>query len=515
VSDPILIGIDAGTSRVRALAFGLDGRPLGEASRPTPYRRPGPGLAELDADHLFEATLAALAELARGLEHPERVAGLAVASVGEAGVLLDARDRPLAPMLAWYDPRPAALREELLAHLSAERLARIAGLTPDPILGVFKLAWHARHTPEAFRMARRWLHVADWLAFRLGGASATDPSLASRTGLFDLARGDWSAELLEAAQVPEGLLAEVLPSGTRIGTLAPEIAAAAGLPDACAIGVAGHDHVMGMLASGVVEPGTVLDSMGTAEGLALPLETPVLDGRLARSGFNQGLARLERPIPYVLTGLATSAAAIDWARALVGPGTPHAALIEAARTVPPGCRGLLFVPHLRFVSPPSTEPDGRGLLLGLSTDSDAATVYRAVLEGVALDWQHMLERLCALLGRPPPERCLAIGGSTRNELLLAIKARLFGRPVEVAETVEAVALGAALLGGLAAGVFTSFAEAQSRLAPGRRRVEPEPSWSAAAARRRLEDYAALLELVTPLQRLLRSVRGDCPGEKTN
>lgn len=128
-----------------------------------------------------------LGELTSRLDDPRRVRGLAVASVGEAGVLLDAQDRPLAPVLAWYDPRPAALREAVLARVPAARLAAVAGLAPEPIFTTFKLAWHADRQPEAWARARRWLHLADWIAFRLGGAPATDASLASRTALFDLA----------------------------------------------------------------------------------------------------------------------------------------------------------------------------------------------------------------------------------------------------------------------------------------------------------------------------------------
>jgi len=505
-TEPLLVGIDAGTSRVRALAFTPAGRVLAEASRPTPWYAPAPGLAELDAEELVAATVAALAELAGGLDRPDRVAGLAVASVGEAGVLLDDRDRPLAPMLAWYDPRPTALREEVVARLSADRLARIAGVTPDPILGVLKLAWHARHTPEAFAAAHHWLHVADWLAFRLGGARATDSSLASRTGLFDLAHGCWSAELLEAAGIRPGLLPEILPSGTWIGELAPDVAAATGLPTSCAIGVAGYDHAIGMLAAGVVEPTTVLDSMGTAEGLALPLEAPILDGRLAAVGFNQGLVRVDRPIPYVLTGLATSAAAIDWCHGLVASELAREVLVEAARGVPPGARGLLFLPHLRFASPPGDDPGGHGTLLGITPECDAACLFRAVLEGVALDWQHMLERLCELLGRAPPECCRAIGGSTRNRLLLEIKAALFGRPIAVAEMPEAVALGAALMGGIAAGLWPGLEAAHDGLELAFEDVPPLAGWPPAEARALLATYGEVCAGIRALHRRLAAAR---------
>lgn len=507
---PVLIGVDAGTSRVRALAFATDGGVLAETGRPTPWREPAPGQAELDAPALLELVVELLRGLAGQLDEPRAVQGIAVSSVGEAGVLLDGRDRPLAPVLAWYDPRPAALREAVLARVPAERLARIAGLAPEPIFGLFKLAWHAARTPEAWAAARRWLHLADWIAFGLGGAPATDPSLASRTALLDLAELGWSEEIAGAAGVPGGLLPEILASGTRIGGLAPEIAAATGLPAGCAIGVGGHDHVMGMLAAGVVEPDLVLDSMGTAEALTLPLEAPRLDGGLAGEGFNQGTARVAgRAIPYVLTGLMTSAACVEWCRELVGAGRGREALEAAARAVPPGGGGLLFLPHLRYGSPPFPDPLGRGAFLGLGAATGAAELFRAVLEGVALDWQHMLELLCARLGRPPPSRLVAIGGSTRNRLLLEIKASLLGRPIRVAEMAEGSALGAALMGGIAAGLWPGLEAARAGLAPRFAEVEPDPDWPVPARRALLEAYGAVYAATRPLHRRLAAASGGC------
>ncbi|MCS6878806.1 MAG: FGGY family carbohydrate kinase [Geminicoccaceae bacterium] len=507
-AEPVLVGIDAGTSRIRALAFAPDGRLLAGAAGPTPYRRPAPELAELDAEELFATTVATLGALARRLEEPRRVIGLAVASVGEAGVLLDAEDRPLAPILAWFDPRPAALRADLLDRVSPERFARIAGVTADPILGALKLAWYARSAPEAFARARKWLHLADWLAFRLGGAPATDASLASRTGLLDLRAGRWSEELAARADVPIDLLPEILPTGTRIGALSPEIAASTGLPASAAIAVGGYDHALGLLAVGGDEPGVVVDSMGTAEGLALPLPEPVLDGRLAASGFSQVLIRVDRPRACVLTGLATSGAAIDWACALFARGTSRKTLVAAARAVPPECGGVFFVPHLRFPSPPATEAEARGMFFGLSPDSDAATLFRAVLEGLALDWQRMLVRLCDLLERPLPERMLAIGGGTRIGLLLEIKASLAGRPLAAAAMPEATALGAALAAGIGAGLFSDLVRARAGLRLSFRTIRPDPAWPPERARRHLARYGELVCALAPLQRRAAAWRAE-------
>ena len=267
--EPLLLGIDAGTSRVRALVFALDGSVVAAASRPTPVRHLAPGTAEHDPEALWQAVLAVVTEAAAGSGAAARIRGLAVASVGEAGVLLDRDDRPLAPIIAWFDNRTAGDVAQLVERLGFERLHRITGLCPDPTHTAAKLLWLKRALPEAWQRACRWAMVSDWLAMRLGAERATDPSLASRTLLLDLERRAWSEELLDRLGLPAGFMPTIRPSGTHIGTVAPAIAAATDLPRDCAIGIGGHDHVCGLLAVGADRPGVLLDSIGTAEALTL------------------------------------------------------------------------------------------------------------------------------------------------------------------------------------------------------------------------------------------------------
>ncbi|MEZ5847944.1 MAG: FGGY family carbohydrate kinase [Geminicoccaceae bacterium] len=470
---PLVGGIDAGTSRIRAILFEADGTLVAADERPTPVDVLGEGSAEHDMEAIADAALAALDGALARIDDRKRLRSLAVASCGEAGTLVDAAGRPLTRVIAWYDTRTAKDLADFTGHFGFERLQAITGLCPDPTFTLLKLLWLRRNEPAVFARATRWLHVADYLAFTLSGEMATDTSLASRTMAIDLARGCWSREILDAARIPFDLMPRLLPMGTRLGTLRQDVASALGLDPACTIATGGHDHIAGAVAIGGDRAGTLVDSMGTAEALNLSRPSPVGDPEAGRLGYNQGLLHIETKTWYMFSGLPTSGGAIEWFRRGVAGGESHASLIEAASGVPAGSHGVGFFPHLRLGSPPFPDPVARGGFFGLGADIERPVLYRAVLEGVALDTAQILRRMVEFDGGARIDRILAIGGSTRNDLLMRIKAALFGRAIDIAVMPEAVSLGAAILGGLAAGIWGSLAEAQEACRPELRRIEPD------------------------------------------
>ncbi|HEX9370562.1 MAG TPA: FGGY family carbohydrate kinase, partial [Roseiflexaceae bacterium] len=290
--DTLLLGVDVGTTNCKAQVFDTAGRPCASGRAPTLTRQPRPGRAEYDPEELWQ-TVVAVVRQALGQVDPARVRGVAVASMAEGGLLLDAAGRPLHPIIAWYDSRSDPQYRWWLDHVGADTFFPIAGNRPNPIFGVFKLMWLRDQAPQIYAAAARWLHVADYVAFRLCGAQATDYSLATRTMLLDLPHRRWSGELIAAAGLRADLLPEVVPAGTRIGVVTVAAAEATGLPPGIAVGNGGHDHPCGALAAGAREEGIGLDSMGTAEPAFLPLDALRLDPQLAasRSSFGAHVAR--------------------------------------------------------------------------------------------------------------------------------------------------------------------------------------------------------------------------------
>lgn len=470
VAEPCLIGIDCGTQSIRAIGFDQAGRKLAGAARPTPVDSSGSG-GEYDPEAVFAAALSALREVG-GVLAGRPVAGIAVASIGESCVLIDETGRPVARSIAWFDRRTQAPAEALARQVGRERIFAITGHSIEPTMTLFKLRWMREHWPDAVRRARRILMMADWIAFRLGGEAATDHTLASRTQYFAIHERQWSEELIGLVGIGPDLLPPLKASGTALGRVSAELLAETGLAGEPVVGVGGHDHVVGSLAAGVTAPGALLDSLGTAEALYLATAAPLSDPAVLKRGYIQGAIATHREMSFVGAGIFPSGGALEWCRHLVGNPAQETIIAEAG-AVPPGSRGAVFLPHLGNGPPPEPDPDSRGAFVGLSTAVDRGALYRAVLEGLAMQARIMVEGMNRLAGATPVSAIRVIGGGSRNALLLRIKANVFARPLVVIDEPEATALGAALLGGVAAGVYRDLDEALAKLDRPEHVVEPD------------------------------------------
>ncbi|MCC9074602.1 hypothetical protein FKZ61_000545 [Litorilinea aerophila] len=507
-STPLLVGLDVGTTNIKAIAFDPAGQAVAQATVPTPtHYHPEPsrqGWAYYHPEELWETTARALRQVTAGLTEPGRVVGVAVASVGETGIPLDRAGRPTGEAIAWFDRRTTEQAAWLDAQIGWERLFAISGLALQPIFGLCKVLWLRQHEPEAWARTARWLNVADYIAYRLSGQMATDFSLASRTLALDLHRLRWATELLAELGLPPDLFAPLTASGTPLGPVLPEVAAATGLPSHAQVAVGGHDHVCGALALGVTDPGTVLNSLGTAEAVFLPVTRPLTDPAFGQQGYSQG-THVDGRHYYALGGLYTSGASVEWFREAIADGAPYATLIQEAADVPPGSLGVCFLPHLRLANPPHLDPRSRGAFIGLSTEARRGVLFRALLEGLSLEMRSTLE---PLLGHAQAtlQRVMATGGGTRNELWIRIKAGVLDRPVHVVSVAESTALGAAVLAGMGAGVYADVADALARLALTATPVHPVPEEARLYSRIYREVYSHVYETLRPLHHALDTIR---------
>jgi len=492
---PALIGVDVGTSSVRAIAFDERGRRLAAAARPTPTRVVATG-GEFDPDAIFSTVVAALVEVGKELAG-RPVAGIAVASVGESCVLIDESGRSVAPSIVWHDRRTGAEARLIEAKIGRERVFEIIGHAVEPIYTLTKLLWMREHWREAFASAWRVLMMADWIAFRLSGEAATDPTLASRTLYFDIRKHRWSEEMLALAGRSTDFPAPVAPSGTALGPAKRELLAETGLAGAPVVAVGGHDHIVGALATGLNEPGSVINSIGTAEALLLATENPLDDPELLRRGYVQGAIETDRRLTYIAGALLSAGGAFEWLRSIAG-GQPQDALIAEAEKISVGSGGVIFLPHLANGAPPEPDVHGRGAFLGLTQTTSAAHLYRAVLEGVALQSRLMLDGMTGLGGVGGFKEVRMIGGASRNRLFLEVKANVLGRSLRVVEEAEATTLGAALLAGIAAGVFSSFDAAWRGVERREYLVEPRAEAVGRYEQLRTSVFAKIPERLRPI-----------------
>jgi xylulokinase len=220
----------------------------------------------------------------------------------------------------------------------------------------------------------------------------------------------------------------------------------------------------------------MLNSLGTAEAVFLPTEQPLTDPTAGRQGYTQG-AHVVGSGYYAFGSSYTSGASTEWLRELLGATddpVAYEALIAGADRIPAGSQGVLFLPHLRLANPPHDDPRSRGALIGLTMDAGRDVITRAIFEGLALESRNTFEPLLAYPEVTAPQSVVAIGGGTRNPLLMRVKASVTNLIHHIIEAQEATALGAALLGGLGAGIYETVDDAVEAMRYGQQEISPDP-----------------------------------------
>jgi sugar (pentulose or hexulose) kinase len=433
----LLLGIDVGTSACKAVIVDSAGQERAHGQSTTPWRRVPTG-AEADPNELFGAAVAAARAALAGAPDG-RVLAVGVTSMAEAGALLDGGGCPLAPVIAWHDARGDEEALRLADDLGADRFSESTGLPVSPLCSLAKLRWLGEHQP-ATHSATRWLSVAEWVVRRLGGRDVAELSLASRTGLLDLSARAPFTDALAWAGLPEDLLGELVSAGTPAGT-----AHALELPECegAVLTVAGHDHLVAGVGVGVVAPGDVLDSCGTAEALVRVVAPPLNGDEVRRSvggGVTVGWHLAEGR--QALLGSLWSGLALQEVLAELG-------VDETAR---PALSAQALAPDQG--APPRLELELHSLdrrPLELPVGVDRRLIWRAAIDAVGAEVEAVLAHIETVAG--PRRKVVVVGGWARDEAVLASKANLGA--VEAPPVIEAGARGAALLGGVAAGVFES------------------------------------------------------------
>lgn len=453
----LLIGIDIGTTNLKAVALRASGQVEAIARRAMVIERPFAGAAEFNLDVLDRDIVAVLKELVEGLSSKgiaaEEIAGIGIASIGESFVGLDADGRRVTPCPTWYDRRTDNLRAQW--GLSPKAWFDITGMVDDDIYTGYRLSWWRQNQPELYKRARTWVMVADYAVLRLCGRTVAHPSLAARSGLADRRSGRWSAELLHALGISESSFAEIRPASTVAGGLSARVARATGIPQGVPIVNAGHDHPCAGLGCGLVNPGRIIDSMGTAESI-ITVVTSAMTFEQVDFGAYDCYPHAIRG-RYLLSGHTPSSGAfLDWLVGLLsGPGeSEHAveALWRAAVAAPPGSRGLRVAPFLAGTGSPWNRRDQHADISNLGYGADAGSILRAAVEALAAWLALNLDRFEKITGLKTREVTLT-GGGARNNLANLIKAAMIHRPLVMPSVEEAAGVGAGLVAGVAIGAI--------------------------------------------------------------
>ncbi|MGC9396425.1 MAG: xylulokinase [Anaerolineae bacterium] len=449
-----LMGIDIGTSSTKTVIVSLDGKLLGIAAQEYAVETPHPGWAEQNPETWVSA---ALDTVRRALVAADIAAGQ-VRAIGLSGqmhgtVCLDAHGRALRPAIIWADQRSAAQVAEVEARIGRERLV---AWTANPLATGFMLAtwlWLREHEPDVATATAHLLLPKDYVRYRLTGEIGAEPSDASSTSLFDTANRRWSAPLLDALSLDARVLPPVAASAAIAGGLLPEIAVATGLRPGTPVIYGGSDQAMQAVGHGVVAPGVLSSTIGTGGQLFAPIARPAYDPQARLHCF----CHVMPEVWHLESAMLAAGLSLKWLRDNVMMGLTYQEIADAAATVPPGAEGLFFLPYLAGERTPYMDPRARGSFVGLTLRHGCAHMARAVMEGVVFGMRQGLALMLDL--GVTPERILASGGATQHPLWLHLQADMFNRPLYQTRTVEASAVGAALLAGVGVGVYADVADA--------------------------------------------------------
>jgi sugar (pentulose or hexulose) kinase len=429
----ILIGVDIGTSRLKAVATDLNLKVLSEYAEPTPWKHEK-NFSEIDMLLLAKTVIAVAAKAAE-------IAGGIVRAIGftgfsETGVLMDATGKPLSPGLAWHDPR--GITEPIIKELGDFEFRARAGALLNEIVTISKTLWLNENYPES-RKAKYFLSAPEWVAYCLGAEPVNELSLVSRTGFFDVeARKPWD-EAIALVGGGKDFLARLVVAGEPVGVVnndAPEVLRGA------VITIAGHDHFTAAYYCGAINEGSLFDSMGTAEALLRTFKAPLTRDAIADlAAANVGLSCSVIADHYTLLGALPTGLTLERACSLVGVSTrdEKIALGKAALAVDPSASAMRVVNDYHGLS-----------VTNLDDAVSPAALFRATVEHLVDDSADMISLIEKYTGKA--QNVVIAGGWIKNPVIAYAKEKQFGS-YRVSNATEAGATGAAEFAGIAAGAF--------------------------------------------------------------
>jgi xylulokinase len=470
-----VLGIDVGTGGTRALIIGADGKILASATEEhEPFASPQIGWAEQrPEDWWHAAAVATRKSIAAAKLRPEQIACVGFSGQMHGAVMLDQHGEVVRPALIWCDVRTEPQCRKLTERIGADRLIQLTCNPALPNFTLTKFLWVREHEPQNWARVRSVMLPKDYVRFRLTGERAIDMADASGTLMLNVARRQWSDEVLQAAQIDKSLLPSLYESPDVCGKINAAGAEATGLAVGTPVVAGAGDQAAGATGMGIVKPGAVSATIGTSGVVFAATDRPALDPRGRLHTFCHAV-----PGRWHVMGVTQSAGlSLRWFRDRLGnitprPGTdPYDQLTAEAAGTPAGADGLLWAPYLMGERTPHLDPNARAVLAGLTASHTRGHVVRAILEGVAFSLKDTFT-IFDEMGVPVSNIRLG-GGGARSPLWRQIQADVYSHEVEIVEAEEGAAYGAAILAGVGAKLWPSVDAACDQIVRIAKRIPPK------------------------------------------
>ncbi|MDP7975393.1 MAG: xylulokinase [TACK group archaeon] len=503
---PLYLGVDVGTSSVKALLVSSDGQVVGRASSGYGLIIPRIGWTEQRPEDWWQAVRQAIRQLLAAGFDPSDVEGIGLTGQMHDLVLLDSGGDVVRPAILWNDQRTEEQVAEIRRKVDLSKFIRVTGSAPQTGFTAPKLLWVKENEAENFEKARSFLLPKDYVGLRMTGQKATDVNDASGTSLFDVERRDWSEGLFSELGLPMDMAPPVLESQEVRGELVSDVSAELGLRRGIPVAAGAGDAGAGALAAGAVGGGLASLMVGTAGQVVVGTDQYRYDAKGRLHTWCQ-------PVPgrwHVMGAILSAGGSLRWLRDALGAEEKVVAelsgsdaydlLAMEASLAQPGSDGLIFLPYLSGERSPHGDPSARGVFFGLSLSHGKRQMARAVMEGVAYAFMDSAQAIGELGIQITAYRM--VGGGARSGLWRSIMADVLGAPVELPLVDEGSSYGASLLSMVASGAEKDVGRLAARVVRARETVTPDPERSALYSR----GYGVYKQLYPALKDLFKELR---------
>lgn len=473
MSDTVLLAIDIGATSVKTGAFSQEGKLLAVESAPNgpkPQPNSPPEWRIWDVDEIWHSICQCSKTVMAILVNPE-VKGIAVTGFGADGVPMKKDGTILYPCISWHCSRTAPQSKSVAEKIDAKELYRITGYHNYPINTFNRFLWMKENAPQALEQAEYWLHVQDYIVYKLTGEFSTECTIASTEMALDLSQRTWSDQLFGQFGIPKDFLSPLHESGSPIGPVTAEASKQSGIPAGCTVVTGGHDTEMALIGAGISSPDTFLDINGTWEILM------AITNRCQPSDadYSCGLDWECHAIPgwWNCQALMIAGGVIEWIRKQFyrNENDAYSAMITEALNSPLGSNNVCIIPAFVRGMGPSQAYDPTGAIVGITTQTTRDDIARATFECLTYQFYQQIEAIERSFG-VNAKTVRVTGGGQKNPFWMQMKADISGRSLDVLQDVESSMLGAAVLAGIGSGVYKDLAEALNTVHIPTETIEP-------------------------------------------
>ncbi len=453
---PYLMGIDLGTSGVKAGIMDAEGNIVGTGHEDYDVRTPCPGYAEQDIVRLWEAAARTIKQaLANGNINPSDIKGIGLSGQMHGLVLLDRRMEPVRPAIIWADQRTKKEIDSIYGIVGMDEFRKTTLNSLSTGFFICSLLWVRDNEAENYSKAYKAILPKDYIRYRLCGGLATDVTDASSTLAFDTAKRSWAFDIIEKIGIRPELFPEYGEAYQVAGEISGECAEETGLSRGTPVVYGGGDSLMHSVGNGIIRPGVVSANIGTAGQLSSAVNSPVFDSQFRTNTF----CHASDDLWIIFGGHLNGGIVLKWLRDSYFPHLSYRDFDAAAGEIPAGSEGGLFLPYLAGERTPYLDPFAKGILFGMTLRHSYKHMIRAVMEGVILSLRLSLEIFKEL--SIPVERVIASGGGANSGLWLQMQADIFNADIYTVSGTEAACTGAAIVAGVGVNVYESVEQACS------------------------------------------------------